>query len=280
VLRAEGLTVGWVVLDTASAPDTTVTTRIRAAAHAAGIGEVIISTTRTDSAVDWTNASETLPVETGAIEALQRAASRLTEARLGIGEAVMPGRRDGDSLSAPLPAKATVLKIDNVRGIPIATLAHLPYDTMDCAADTARLVKEATGAECVCGASGIAASRYSTRSMNESCANGILTALKSIKPRPLGAPALAYYERSVQIGSRITYSEPEQQAVLRSVHGAGLAPFVPTRTSAFSATLATLTLGGVEFAFVPDTALAHCPVELRIGDTTPATLLCRGGLIV
>jgi hypothetical protein len=55
---------------------------------------------------------------------------------------------------------------------------------------------------------------------------------------------------------------------------------VPTRTSAFSATLATLTLGGVEFAFVPDTALAHCPVELRIGDTTPATLLCRGGLIV
>ncbi|MBI4556584.1 MAG: neutral/alkaline non-lysosomal ceramidase N-terminal domain-containing protein [Candidatus Hydrogenedentes bacterium] len=317
VFRNTDRTIGWVVLELGRVPTEPVMERIRAEAEKAGIDKVIFSATHTHGGpiMESDDAPHVLRIEKGIIEALEEAAGRLTEARVGIGHATLDishNRRvikDGECYmlwrnekrvpTSPLDHEATLIKLDDAQGKPLATLVHFACHpvvlgadnvqyTSDFAGHMARLVKAATGAECFyvqggCGdinpyldktplpEGGI----ESMHAVGKECADGVLAALKAIPTQPLAEPVLAYYESAVEIGTRFDFTRPDIQDVFRRAYGPRFDAMQSVLTPDLSVPLVTLVIGrDIGLAFMPGELFVQFQLDLKSKSAVPHTLLC------
>ncbi len=170
--------VAVVTMDTGRVPRREVCTRIRSAAAAAGVNDVVLTATHTHSApvMEVPGMPYEQDMEQSIGECIAEAASTMMPVRLAVGRATVDIAhnrrliRDGEcymmwrnaerKATSPLDKEAGVIRLDRADGTPLATLVHYAChpvifgpDSQQYSADwpgeMCRRVKEATGGECL-----------------------------------------------------------------------------------------------------------------------------------
>jgi hypothetical protein len=215
------------------------------------------------------------------------------------GRCIMLWRNAEKRPTKPVDREMTVIRVDGTDGAPIATLvnfachpvvlgpSNLRYSADYCG-EMARIVKEATGGECLffqggCGdinpyldktpidEGGVEA----MRGVGRECAEAVLRARAQAKPIAENAAKVVYAESPVVVGSRFDMSNEKQVAVLRGMYGDRIDVYKQFMTPDLAVPLGVLTLNeDIAFAFMPGEMFVQYQMELKRMSPLRNTMLC------
>lgn len=318
VLRGEGPTVAVVSVDLGRTPMPEARARIVERARRAGVDEVFLAATHTHHGplMELAGAAHAQRIEAQIGDCIEAAAAALQPARIGYGattfdiahnrrvvadgQCLMLWRNESRKPTAPIDPEATLIKIAGLDGQPLALLIHYACHPVvmgpsnglysaDYAGELCRLVKEATGAECLflqgaCGninpyldktpvdKGAVAA----MRAVGAECATAVVAAEKGIGTESPGAgAALAYSEIPVRVGVRWDLTEPGTVARLKAAYGPMYDFYVSGLNEDFSVPLSVLTLGrDLALVGMPGEIFIQFQLDLKENSPIPRTLLC------
>ncbi len=317
VLQCGTSSVAAVALDLGRVPRPEVCARIRERAQAAGVQNVIFCASHTHSApfMELPGLPYLDAIENSIFEAILEAVGAMRPARIGIGYAeidIAHNRRvirDGKCYmrwrnakrlpTSPLDKEAAVIRIDAMSGEPIVALVHyachpviLGPDSTGCSADwpgeMRRLVKEATGVECVFlqGACGdinpyldktplSEGGLESMRAEGAKAAEAVMAAWKAIVPVDTPRRSVVYEEDKVSVGLRWDIADPAQVAILKKVYGPMYDLYIGHLTPDFAVPLGVLVLHQtLAFAFWPGEIFVQFQRSLKAQSPLPHAFLC------
>lgn len=308
VLRAGDVTTAVVTMDLGRVPKPPVLDAVRERARKAGVDHVDFTASHTHGGpvMEMSEAPHVQLIAEKLGECIEEAAGKLEPVRIGVGPAfidVSHNRRivteEGKCLmlwrnaekkpTSPVDHWATVIKIETEAGSPLAALVHyachpvvLGPDNVEYSADyvgeMARLVKEATNAECLFlqgGAGDInpyldktprnQGGVESMRSVGRECADAVIQSWKSIRTETPEHPSLARSEKMVEVGTRWDFTNPDQQAIFRSVYGRIFDAYLTDLQPNLSVPLSVLVINGdIALAFMPGELFVQYQLDLKI----------------
>ena len=310
--------VAIVALDLGRVPVRPVCDRIRVRAGQAGVQDVffVASHTHHGPVMEIEAMPHVAAIEKAIGQSIEEAAATLAPARIGVGRAtidVAHNRRiiteDGRCLmlwrneprkpTGPLDHEAGLIRLDRADGTPLAVLLNLAchpvvmgQDNVEYSADypgeMARLVKEATGAECVflqgaCGDINPYLDKTpieqggvkSMRSVGQTCAKAVLDAFGTIETTVPDRPSIAYARVPVEVGLRWDINDPEQEQILRGAYGPMFDAYVEAAGHDLTVPLGVLVLhNDLAFAFMPGEFFVQFQIDLKNGSPVRNTFLC------
>ncbi|MBX7257560.1 MAG: hypothetical protein K1Y02_14465 [Candidatus Hydrogenedentes bacterium] len=214
------------------------------------------------------------------------------------GRCLMMWRNEKREPTVPVDHEASIIKVEGYDGVPLAILVHyachpvvlgpdnLEY-TADYVGEMTRLVKQETGADCFflqggCGdinpyldktprnQDGVEA----MRGAGKACADAVLKALGAIETHVVEDSALAIHEKSVEVGTRWDFSNPDVQNVLRGVYGPRFDSILKQITPELPLPLTVLLLNReIALAFVPGEFFVQYQLDLKTGAPVKHALL-------
>lgn len=219
--------------------------------------------------------------------------------KLDDGRCKMLWRNEERTPTEPLDREMAIIRIDRQDGKPLAALVNFACHPVvmgpsnrqysaDYCGEMARLVKEQSGAECLflqgaCGdlnpyldktpmdKGGVEAMRATGRI----CADAVLAAWPAIQTSNPAAPSLCGVEKSVVIGARFDFANPEQKAILRQVFGDILDRYPGAMKPDLAVPLSVLVVNGnLAFAFMPGEIFVQYQLGLKANSPLPNTFLC------
>jgi hypothetical protein len=255
-------------------------------------------------------------IEKAIAESIQEAAAGLEPVRMGVGRTtidvahnrriitedgrcLMLWRNEARKPTGPLDPEAGLVRLDRADGTPLAVFVNLAchpvvmgQDNVEYSADypgeMARLVKEATGAECVylqgaCGDINPYLDKTpidqggveSMRSVGRTCAKAVIEAFGTIETAVPDSPSVAYARVPVEVGLRWDLSDPEQEKILRGAYGHMFDAYVAAAGPDLAVPLGTLVLHDhLALAFMPGEFFVQFQLDLKHGSPVPHTFFC------
>lgn len=317
VFRCGTSSVALVTLDLGRVPRPETCGRIREHVRSAGVQNVVFCASHTHSApfMELPGLPYVEAVQNSICAAILEAADAMRPARIGVGHAeidIAHNRRvirDGKCYmrwrnaervpTSPVDKEAGVIRIDGLSGEPIAALVHyachpviLGPDSMGYSADwpgeMRRLVKAATGAECLFlqGACGdinpyldktplAEGGLEAMRAEGGKAAEAVITAWKSIAASDAALASIVYEERSVPIGLRWDITDPSQVEILKKVYGPMYDLYIGPLTADFAVPLGVLVLNQtLALAFWPGEIFVQFQRDLKTHSPLPHAFLC------
>ncbi len=318
VFGADDKQAAVVALDLGRVPTLGVCERIRVRVARAGVREVffVASHTHHGPLMEIESMPHIPAIEKSICECIEEAAAGLAPAQIGVGRTtidvahnrriitedgrcLMLWRNESRKPTGPLDREAGVIRLDRADGTPLAVLVNLAchpvvlgQDNVEYSADypgeMARLVKEATGAECIFlqGACGdinpyldktpIAQGGVkSMRSVGQTCAKAVLDVFGSIKTAAPDRPSLAHARIPVQVGLRWNIDDPEQEQILRGAYGPMFDAYVGAAGHDLAVPLGVLVLhDDLALTFMPGEFFVQFQIDLKNGSPLQNTFFC------
>lgn len=318
VFRVGDYAAALVSLDLGRPPVAEAVNRIRNRVREAGVDHVMLVATHTHHGpyMEFSDEPYAKRIEELISDAIMEAARNVQSVRLGLGKTeidIAHNRRkhlpDGRVLmmwrneervpTSPVDKEATVIKVEDANGKLIAALVHyachpvamdgsnLEYSA-DYVGEMARIIKEATGAECIFlqGACGdinpyldktpISKGGVETmKSVGRAAAYPVLAELEAIRARAPESPSIAAEEEMVEVGVRWDLDSSKQVEALRNTMGDRYYEFyIANRPEDLSVPLSVLLLNDdIAFAGMPGEIFVQYQLQLKEQSPVENTLL-------
>jgi len=316
VLGGDGPVVAVVSVDLGRVPMPEARARIEARARDAGVDAVFLAATHTHHGpvMELPDLPHARRIEDQIGACIEAAAAALQPVRIGFGSTTfdiahnrrvvaggqcrMLWRNEARKPTAPIDPAATLIKITGLDGQPLALLVHyachpvvmgpsnLLYSA-DYPGEMCRLVKEATGAECLflqgaCGNINPYLDKTpvddgavdAMRAVGAECAAAVLAAQADIATGEPDA-ALGHVEQPVRVGTRWDLSDAGSVERMRAAYGPMYDYYVQGLNDEFAVPLSVVTLGReLALAGMPGEVFIQFQLDLKENSPISRTLLC------